>query len=199
MLLKTSGYSNTTRALANTLRNAYPARREVNSFDATIANPNRHLALTICIPVHIVYIMALSKLLYNSWVLIAIGIGSIIYLMSFICTGNIEYGVFFIAFGAVASTFSKNMVVILITAIFATEMVRISRRMTTLKSWSFSRREGLENNTEPAVDEPTVDEPTVDEPVVPVAKPKPDTTKLNALQKRLDDIQTEIDAIKGTV
>lgn len=153
--------------------------------------------------------VTLTKLLHNSWVLIAVGIGSAYYLMHFMCTGNIDYGVLFLAFGAVASVYSKNMVVILLMAMVATEMVRLSRRLAALKHWSFKSlsksmymREGLENND--STDETAPEEDPATTASEPVLETKPeaktiDTKKIDALQTRLDAIQKEIDAIKGTM
>ena len=131
-----------------------------------------------------------DKLLYNSWLLIALGIGSVFYMMHFFCTGNTEYGVIFICFGALTSVFSRNMVVILVMALIATELVRLGHRITAVNHWSM-RREGLTTkatDTDPATNPANTED-----------QPSETEQKLDSIQEQVDTIQTELDALKKTL
>jgi hypothetical protein len=120
------------------------------------------------------------------------------------CDPDISAGILFVAFGVVASTFTKNMIIILIIAMVATEMVRIGFR--------FSRKhryEGMETNdstvntddtnakTDPNSSDPNSSDPNSSVPIID--EPSIDEQKLDMLQNRLDEIQTDIYSLKKTL
>ena len=145
-----------------------------------------------------------DQLLYNPWVLFGLGIGAVCYLIQFICTKNLEFVALFLCFGAIASVFSRNMVVIIVMSIFATEMVRLSRHGLN--------REGLENQTDEieineselelsddTKESTTKDSSTNESTAKTASLSSKDKEKLDSIQKQIDTLQTEVNTIKQTL
>lgn len=145
-----------------------------------------------------------KALLRNSWVLIIVGILSIISLGTFMYRKQNDYVAIFVISGAIASIFSRNMVVVLTMAMGCAWMVQWSRKMSGF-------REGMEDasggdasggedatilvSNEPSADTtPSTTDTKVIDPKTTMLEPD---TPPTAVERKLDDLQIKLDTIQS--
>jgi hypothetical protein len=152
----------------------------------------------------------LSWLLRNPWVLGILAVVSALHVIYYSQTKkNMMYAVILVTSGAVASFFSRNMVVILLFALGITHLVWFSQRNMC--------REGMETIIDPSAEEdntvlvstseaeatsadPTV--PMTDSTVTADSKPPsavPDMLEMDpptAMDRKLEDLQLKIDKLQ---
>jgi hypothetical protein len=85
-----------------------------------------------------------NQLLQSRIVLYIVFFLAVVYLFGLMLREDIPFTVIFLLIGFLTSFFSKNMIVILLTTILATWLIRVSI--------GFNRREGMEDKTEETAD-----------------------------------------------
>ena len=135
------------------------------------------------------------NILRNPWVLGVMGILAAGNLGMHIRNREFDYCAILIISGAIASFFSRNMVVILTIAMVFTELVRWVR---TPAKYSEGLEPDMPSSTEepPATEQPIAATAPPPEVLEPDAPPTPNEKKLDDIQIKIDTIQTELSDLK---
>lgn len=163
----------------------------------------------------------LRNLLRNSWLLVIVGMMSIISLGTFMYRNQNDYIAIFVISGAIASIFSRNMVVVLTMAMVCAWMVQWSRKLGGFREGMEDANDGADgggdtilvsSNMTPDVDDTVVQTPTTTSNVVTtttnantnaVATMEPDRlepdTPPTAVERKLDDLQIKLDTIQSEI
>ena len=137
---------------------------------------------------------ASGKILYNKWVLYFIFIVGIYDIIHFYQRGNITAVVIFFIVGFLTSFFSKNMIVVIVSAIAVSHIVAYGNKMTE----GFEKEgigDGMEEEEEGFAEGADVDEenPKYDEEKDNAEKPK----KKNSTDEEGDTFQANIKKMEG--
>ena len=110
---------------------------------------------------------ASGKILYNKWVLYFIFVVGIYDVIHFYQRGNVLAVAIFVIVGFLTSFFSKNMIVVIVTAIAVTHIFAYGNKMTEgLENEEEEEEEGFEDENEEEeeeVDDKEVDDKEVDD------------------------------------
>ena len=79
----------------------------------------------------------ISKLLTNKYVLYLVAFLAFTNVIGYLMMGNVNAVIYFILFGLITSYFSKNMIIVLLIALFVTNLLIVSK---------FGFKEGMENS-----------------------------------------------------
>jgi hypothetical protein len=153
------------------------------------------------------------NILHNKWVLGIIGILAAGNLGMLIHRREFDYCAILVISGAIASIFSRNMVVILLVAMVFTGLVKMSRASSSKFAEGFdpSVDSAADAITDASTDASTAPAAAVPDTAAidpaatpaPTTAPKPDVLEPDAppttTEKKLDALQTELDTIQSKI